>query len=143
MEFSNLPKIMTNANIDLAATSGGKFSPDNWERILTRAHAQLLENQKTLEEPEAWEAVVRDFHVNKNWGFQSNYKAQPKKANLGFQLIWLTFASLTIVKVAIPWLGNIYTYQGTIGSKILFFGALALVVGNIIWFLWRNRNYQD
>jgi hypothetical protein len=145
MEMSNLPKIMTNANIDLAATSGGKFSPENWERILARAHAQLLENKRTLEETEAWQAVVRDFHVNGNWGFPSNYRApaKPRKANLGFQLIWLMFASLTIVKVAIPWLGNIYTNSGTVGSKIFFFGALALVVGNIVWFLWRNRGYQD
>ncbi len=138
--------IMANARVDLASTTGGNFSPDDWEKILERARTQLLEKSRSADETTAWQQVVRDFHASRYWGFNPNYrkpKADPKKKNLGFQFIWLMFGSLTIMKVAVLWFGQIYSRSDESYDKWMFFIVLTLVIGNILYFLWRNRNHQD
>lgn len=146
MDLTKFPPVMANANIDLASTASGKFSPGDWERILDRAQAQWLENQRSMDEATAWQTVVRDFHVQRYWGFRPNYRAPraaKKKTNLGFQLIWLMFGSFTVMKVAVLWFGQIYSRSDESVDKWAFFAVLTFVIGNILWFLWRNRNYQD
>ncbi|MGZ6479082.1 MAG: hypothetical protein ACXWQE_07260 [Bdellovibrionales bacterium] len=146
MTDSTAPKIMANANVDLTSTVGGKFSPSDWEKILERARTQLHEKAKTSDELAAWQAVIRDFHASRYWGFIPNYrepKSSRKPKNLGMQFIWLTFGSLTIMKVAVLWFGQIYSRSDEAFDKWMFFIVLALIIGNILFFLWRNRNHQD
>src|ERR1017187_8151098 len=98
------PTVMANAAEDLTATIEGRFSPDDWEKILKRAQA-------AVEAGTAWPDVIRDFHQTRYWGFVPNYRGRKvkKSKNLGFQFIWMTFASLTIMKVAVLWFGQIYS----------------------------------
>jgi hypothetical protein len=141
MTATSRPTLMDNAKEDLAGTVEGKFSPEDWEKILGKA--QNLLGTGGLE---AWREVIRDFHRNRYWGFVPNYREPRKKEvskNLGFQFIWMTFGSLTIFKVAVLWFGQIYSRSDDPLDKWLFFGCLALVLGNIAFFLWRNRNHVD
>jgi hypothetical protein len=45
--------------------------------------------------------------------------------------------------VAVLWFGQIYSRSDEASDKWIFFIVLAFVVGNICFFLWRNRHYQD
>ena len=139
------PDIMINAREDMASTVNGKFSPEDWERILELAKTQLLTARREFDEVVAWQAVVRDFHAKGYWGFVPNYRPPKiiKPKNLGYQFIWLLFGSLTIMKVAILWFGQVYSRSDEARDKWTFFAVLALVFGNILLFLWRNRNYKD
>jgi hypothetical protein len=144
--MTGVSEIMANANIDLASTIEGRFSPGDWEKILDRARTLLLEKSGSMDESAAWKAVIRDFHRERYWGFQPNYRApkpQKKKRNLGFQFIWLLFGSLTIMKVAVLWFGQIYSRSDEAYDKWMFFVVLALIIGNILYFLWRNRHHED
>jgi hypothetical protein len=140
--MSSYPSLMANAREDLAATIDGRFSPEDWEKILHKAKAQLEAGGGNLA---AWQNVIRDFHREKYWGFVANYRPAKtkRKKNLGFQLIWLTFNSLTTMKVAVLWFGQIYSRSDEPTDKWIFLGVIALALGNILFFLWSNRHYED
>jgi len=138
MPSTAYPIVMTNAAEDLTATIEGRFSPDDWEKILKRARA-------TLDDGRTWPDVIRDFHQTRYWGFVPNYRRPKikKPKNLGMQFIWMTFASLTIMKVAVLWFGQIYSRSDDPSDKWIFFAVLSLIVGNIVFFLWRSRHHVD
>src|SRR5438876_507757 len=108
------PTVMKNARVDLGATVEGQFSPEDWTAILARAesewHAQLSRSPEKGE-LEAWHEVMRDFRRQNNWGFRANYRPPriPKKKNLGVTFIWMSFNTLTTMKVGVLWFGQIYS----------------------------------
>jgi hypothetical protein len=136
---------MENAQEDLAATVEGRFSPEDWEKILDLAEAKwrnTLAQQPVPGEAAAWHDVVRDFHKDRYWGMRANYRP-PKRRHLGYQFIWFTFSSLTIMKVAILWFGQIYSRSDEAKDLWMFVLVLAIVIGNVVFFLWRNRHHTD
>lgn len=146
--MNQFPEIMKNAREDLGATVSGRFSPTDWEQILVRAHALWREQLALVngDELKAWHAVVLDFHRNRQWGFQANYKEPArsrKEMNLGVKFIWITFQTFVITKIAVVWLGQIYARSQDPVDGILLYFVIALVLANFGWFLWRHRGHQD
>lgn len=134
---------MANAREDLAGNIGGQFSPDDWEKILMRAHEQLRRSQKTHSEKtheDAWVDVIRDFHRERYWGFTPDYKkpkANREDENLGIRFIWYSFRSFLLTKVAVLYFGARYSADYDPVYKWLFFGAIAFMLVNYGIFLWR------
>ena len=145
--MNEFPKIMENARIDLGGNFSGEFSPEDWQKILAQAEARwnALKLESTSEQ-EAWQSVVREFHTQGRWGFRPNYvapKAKAKEMSLGVRLVIMTFISFTITEIAVVWLGQIYTFSDEPRDKWLFLLAVALVMANVVYFLWRTRKHQD
>lgn len=138
-------QIPENARVDLGATVEGRFSPEDWEKIFGLAEDKWRAHSSRQDETEAWKEVVRDFHVSRYWGFTPNYrpKKERKPISLGIQFIWIAFNSFTITEMAITWLGDIYTRSDEPKDAWIFYSVLLLLVGNIVFFLWRNRAYTD
>jgi hypothetical protein len=133
-----LPKIMAHAHEDLAGNISGRFSPEDWEKILMQAHKQLKDSAKS--EDEAWVDVIRDFHSKKYWGFVPNYqkpRIKPEDQNLGVRFIWFSFRSFLLTKVAVLYFGARYTADYDPVYGWLFFGAIAFMLVNYGVFLWR------
>lgn len=131
--------IMANAKEDLAGNIEGQFSPDDWEKILSRAREALASSIKAPSE--AWIDVIRTFHGEKYWGFVPNYK--PPKVdrhdqNLGKRFIWYSFRSFLVTKVVILYCGARYSADDPNPVyKWLFFGALAFIIFAYGLFLYR------
>lgn len=142
--MSEFPSIMVNAREDLAGNISGEFSPDDWQKILSRAQAQLAASAKPP--GEAWVDVIRDFHRESFWGFVPDY-VQPKvpreKQNLGTRFIWYSFRSFLITKVCVLYFGARYTADYDPIYKWLFFGAIAFMLCNYGLFLWKFRHRSD
>ena len=141
-------EIMKNAYEDLSATVEGRFSPEDWASILTKAEHRLteLELEKSgWSESERWHEVMREFRRERYWGYRPTYRAPriKKKSNLGYSFIWITFNTLTTMKVAVLWFGQIYSRSDEPKDKWIFFLLLIFCVGNFVFFLWRNRNHVD
>jgi len=151
--LNEFPKIMRQAREDLCATVSGRFSPQDWESILTLAQQKLLAQfadpaPSRDEELRVWQAVILDFNRNSYWGFEPNYK-EPKKPkagrtdNLGVRFIVFTFLSFTLTLMAVVWTGQIYTTSDEALDAYIFFFVLSLVVANFAFLLWKTRNYRD
>ncbi len=137
-ELNEFPEIMGHAQEDLAGNIHGQFSPEDWALILARAAAQLKAAGR--QDHAAWVEVIRDFHRENYWGFSPDYKKPKIKRddeNLGVRLIWYTFRSLTLTKIAVVWFGALYTQSDEPIYKWLFIGAIALSLTNYGIFLWR------
>jgi hypothetical protein len=136
---------MANAREDLAGNVSGDFSPEDWEKILVRAAAQLDASTKPAEE--AWVDVIRDFHRERYWGFIPNFKKPKRKRedeNLGKRFIWYCFRSFLITKVVILYCGARYTAGDPNPIyKWLFFGAMAFMLSSYGYFLWRYGPQHD
>lgn len=139
-----LPAIMAEAKTDLAGNISGDFSPDDWAKILDRAHTQLKASAKS--EAEAWTDVIRDFHREKYWGFIPNYvkpKSKPEEHNLGKKFIWFSFRSFLLTKTIILYCGARYVNDDPNPIYTwLFYGALVFIVfayGRFIWIYARAR----
>lgn len=143
--MNELPPIMANAKIDLAGNIHGQFSPEDWEKILSRARDRLAASSKT--ESQAWIEVIRDFHRNKYWGFVPNYKKPKEKIddkNLGTKFIWFSFRSFLITKVVILYAGARYTIDDSNPIwKYLFFGAFAFMLTAYGTFLYRYAGRKE
>lgn len=138
--------VMKDAEIDLAGNISGRFSPENWKAILERAKATLEAQVRSGKpEGEAWTEVIREFHRDHYWGFEPNYHAPKlkKKPNLGLGLIFILATSFTLVKIAIVWLGQIYTFSDEENDGRIFYVALVIVLANFAFFLWRFRRHTD
>lgn len=146
MPTSGRPQVMDNAHEDLLATVEGRFSPADWEKILSLAETKFCQARQFSENDlEAWKGVILDFHKNIFWNFKPDYRApkQIKKKNMGIQLVWITFNSFCTIKVLILWFGQIYSRSDNPVDKWIFFFVLAAALANIAFFLWRNRSYVD
>lgn len=136
--LNSLPPVMAHAREDLAGNIDGKFSPEDWDKILARAAAELKRSEKP--EHEAWVDVIRDFHKHKYWGFVPDYKAPKIKRedeNLGTRFIWYSFRSFLLTKVAVLYFGARYTADWDPVYGWLFFGAIVFMLVNYGIFLWR------
>lgn len=145
--LNEFPKIMDEARVDLAGNVAGKFSPDDWQRILTEAKIRLNQHQAAGEdEISAWRNVILDFRREKYWGFVPDWRPPPKQkneSNLGVRFIWMTFSAFIVTKIAVVWLGQIYTRSDDPIDAYLFFASIALVIFNFGFFLWSTRKYKD
>ena len=142
------PEIMRQASVDLCATVEGRFSPDDWAQILTRAEVQwrkYLGHQGATAEVDAWQEVVREFHRERYWGYVPNFKPVKvkKKPNLGVTMVLMVFNSMVTIKLFVLWFGQIYSRSDEPLDKWIFFAIVALVVANYGFFLWRNRAHVD
>lgn len=136
-----IPEIMANAREDLAGNIGGKFSPEDWQKILARAAQHLRASVRPR--GEAWVEVIRDFHREKYWGFVPNYikpKIKREDENLGARFIWYGFRSFLLTKVAVVWFGALYSTYGDPFYKWCFVGAIAFMLCNYGYFLFRYGN---
>lgn len=142
------PPILRHAQMDLTATVEGQFSPEDWERILDRAEKEIgvyLDEHPGASELVAWQETIRAFHHSHFWGFRADYRPKKIKAppNLGIRLIWMAFNTLTTMKVAVLWFGQIYSRSDEAQDKWIFFILLVLIVGNFAFFLWRHQSHPD
>lgn len=138
------PEIMANAKIDLAGNISGDFSPQDWEKILIRASAQLKQSDKS--EAEAWVDIVRDFHKQRYWGFVPNYikpKIKPEEENLGQRFIWYCFRSFLLTKIVVLYCGARYSADDPNPIyKWGFYGGLVFIVTAYGRFLWKYGRTQ-
>lgn len=142
--MKNLPEVMAHAHEDLLAHVAGQFSPEDWQQILNRAQERFEAHRQTADPVEAWKAVVREFHQERQWGFIPNYRpAKPERINLGVQFLGLAFLTFTISILAVVWLGQIYTASDEPADNWKFWGVVALVLLNFGAFLWRYQGNRD
>jgi hypothetical protein len=137
---------MKDAQTDLAGNISGRFSPEDWARILTRASASLeAQIHSGKPENEAWGDVIREFHRERYWGFQPSYRPPKvkKEPDLAIGLIVFLFISFTLVKMAVVWTGQLYTFSDEEADTRKFYAALILVAANVVFFLWRFRRHKD
>lgn len=139
---------MQNAEVDLTGSLSGRFSPEDWAKILARAAEQLAQSQKP--QADAWADVIRDFHRQKYWGFNPDYiepkpiKPHHHKDNLGKTFIWFSFRSFLLTKTVILYCGAHYTAGNPNPIyKWLFFGAFAFMLFSYGRFLWRYGNREE
>jgi hypothetical protein len=144
-DMHKFPQVMQQAHEDLLGNVSGRFSPEDWVKILTIAQTRWSERHLKLGEQEAWASVIRDFHHESYWGFTPNYhKPKTKKpVNLGVHFIGFTFLTFTMVLMTVAWLGQIYTHSDEASDKWIFFLVLSAAVGNIGLFLWWHRRHTD
>lgn len=138
--------VMSDAETDLTGNISGRFSPEDWSEILKRAGASLeAQVRQGKAESEAWREVIREFHREHYWGFQPNYRPPKvkKEKDLGVSLIIFLFISFTLVKMSVVWLGQIYTFSDEESDTRMFYLALAIVLANVAYFLWRHRRHTD
>lgn len=147
--LNEFPEIMGHAREDLGGNVGGKFSPENWDRILNEARERFLRHRALVNNDlAAWTEVVREFHRERYWGYSPNWRPPPKdkkkkQTNMGVSFIWMTFTAFIVTKISVVWLGQIYTRSDDPVDKWLFFGAIALTIANFAYFLWRSRHHKD
>jgi len=139
---------MRGAREDLSANVPGRFSPDDWTRILTTARERFETRRahSNLSELEDWQAVVLDFYRSRYWGYANDYRPPSppkKKGNLGIRLVWLLFVAFTLTEAGIAWTGQNYAKSGDRGDFLILLLVIAAVVGNILFFLWQYRHHQD
>jgi hypothetical protein len=138
---NELSQITANAREDLCGNIEGEFSPEDWEKILARAHDLLRSSEKT------WVDVIRDFHRERYWGFKPNYKRpkpNPHEENLGKRFIWYSFRSFLVTKVAVLYFGARWSADFDPVYGWLFFASIAFMLGNYGLFLWRyGRRPED
>lgn len=145
--LNEFPKIMAQAREDLSANVRGRFSPEDWERILVRARGLWEEAcGREADEKRAWESVIVDFYRNDYWGFQPNY--QPARdpnvrKSAGKSFLGILFFTFTFTIMAVVWLGQRYTAGDEPHDTYYFIAALLVAVLNYGFFLWRHRNHQD
>src|SRR5262249_18377388 len=126
------------------ATVEGRFSPSDWEKILDLAEERLgAQVASGAPENSAWADVIRDFHRSRYWGFRTGYRPPREKTNLGLQFIYYTFMSLTVWKVAVLWFGQKFSNGEDRSELWPLLLILAIVIGNTVYFLWRNRAHTD
>jgi hypothetical protein len=135
--MNDFPAEKRDAQTDLAGNVAGRFSPEDWERILEIARQKL--------ETRSWPDVVREFHRENYWGFRPDWRppAVPYKFNLGYGMLWMTFSTFVLTLMALAWLGQNYATSGQAKDGYLFCAALALALLNFVYFLWRSRGYRD
>lgn len=152
-----LKETMAEAQVDLTATLVGKFSASDYVEILKIAEVRLRNrlvgfNSINLEIAKMeWREVVRDFYENRFWGFvpQSSKSKKPEKSletnhhRLGIRFIWITFFSMCVTKVIILVLGQRYVKSNESSDFWFLMLAIALIVANFGYFLWKSRNYKD
>lgn len=140
-----ITQLMSNAKDDLTASVSGRFSPDDWEKILELAKVKWAQYRRTMEAVPAWQEVVREFRFSGYWGFKPDYRETgvKKKRNLGYQLAWMTFQSMVLTKVAVLWFGQNYSNDDESFDKWIFFLVLFLIPANAAFFVWRNRHHKD
>ncbi|MBX3022223.1 MAG: hypothetical protein KF799_11165 [Bdellovibrionales bacterium] len=145
--LKQFPEIMRHAHQDLGATVSGRFSPEDWQKILERAEAKWRAALETAEAGEsdltAWQAVIRDFHRERYWGYQPNYQPPKAKGNLGTSFIWVGFITFTLVNMSLAWLGQRYTTSDEPRDGYIFFAVLAFWLIAFAAFLWRQRKHRD
>lgn len=147
--LETFPEIMRQAQEDLTANVRGRFSPEDWERILAMAHAKLQALRATSgrTELEDWQAVVLDFYRSRYWSFSPDYRPPKQKSgrkmNLGVQFLWLTFLTFTLTNLAIAWTGQNYASSGKRRDLFILLFVIALVLTNFGYFLWRHRRHKD
>jgi hypothetical protein len=149
METKAHSALLSSAKEDLTGHISGRFSPEDWQKILRLAEQKLTEYKASLtaaDEREAWQAVVRDFHQNACWGFVPNYRPprlKRKPVNLGIKFIIMAMMTMTVTKVAVVWLGQLQTYSDEPMDKWIFYAVVAVVVAGFGRFLWKNRHHRD
>jgi hypothetical protein len=147
MSQDEISALMKNAKDDLTASISGRFSPGDWEKILELAKIQLAQRRREQDGLEAWKETIRDFHRSAYWGFKPDYRpsrvAKKKNRGIAMGLVWMTFQSMVLTKVAVLWLGQNYSNGDDSLDKWLFFILLLLIPANGIFFIWRNRHYRD
>jgi len=144
----NLPPIMAQAREDLAGNIPGHFSKEDWAAILKEAERRWLRHKaEPLDESEAWRKVIREFHQEKFWGFHPAQRkprpVKPKKTNVALSFILLVAGTMTVTKIAVVWLGQVYSRSDEAADKWAFFAILAVVLANFGYFLWRHRHHED
>jgi len=134
---------MKNAKDDLAGAVSGRFSPADWDKILVEAQSRLKKRMQDLPENEAWAEVMREFRRESYWGYVPNYKPPRPEGGraIGITLIWLTFQTMTVSKVALLWASQRFERADSDFDKWLFFALLLLIPGNAAFFVWRHRRY--
>jgi hypothetical protein len=150
MELKNSrPLIMADAREDLAGNLSGEFSPGDWVQILDRAERRWRHELSAIggDELAAWQTVIREFHQQSYWGFSPDYKPRETVGrgprNLGITFIWMAFQTFVLTKIAVVWLGQVYTRTQDPRDGLLFYSAIVLVLANFGFFLWRHRNHED
>lgn len=148
VSLKEFPEIMRGAKEDLSANVAGRFSPDDWERILRMARERFTERRRGSPAPEIedWHAVVLEFYRERYWGFTPDYRppAAPKrKMNLGVRFAIMTFVTFTVALMSLAWAGQNYTTSGKAGDLALLLIVIALVLLNFGYFLWQHRNHED
>lgn len=136
--------IMAHAREDLAGNIEGKFSPEDWEKILALAQQKLSRATKTTSE--AWVDVIREFHREQYWGFTPNYqkpKVKREDENLGKRFIWYSFRSFLLTKVVVLYCGARYSADYDPVYGWLFFGGIAFMLTNYGIFLYRYGNRTE
>lgn len=134
---------MKNAKDDLAGSVSGRFSPSDWDKILGEAESRLKARMLSLPEAEAWAEVMREFRRESYWGYVPNYRppsAEGRRA-IGITLVWFTFQTMTVTKVAVLWASQRFEQADSVFDKWLFFALLLLIPGNAAFFVWRHRRY--
>ena len=139
---------MKHAREDLGANVFGKFSPEDWDAILSEANRRLdgyLAHEPPVTPELAWRRVMVEFGKENHWGFSPTYRRPRVKRtpNLGLRLIWMVFITFTGVKIGLAWLGQKWTRSGEAGDKYLFLSVIALTLANTALFLWRSRHHRD
>ena len=147
----NLPPVMQNAREDLLAHVRGQFSPEDWQAIVTEA-ARRFQLQRDLGHADipAWHSVVREFHLEQNWGYRADYRPppaiaplRPSRPNFGLHFIILMASTMTVTKIAVLWLGQKFARSDDPRDTWIFAAVLILVGVNFAYFLWRNRKWTD
>jgi hypothetical protein len=142
-----MQEVMSNAQIDLAATIDGRFSPADWQSILTQAEQHLQEFLRRHPQAtplDAWQDTIRDFHRNHYWGFTPNHRAvKPKKEHLALWFIWITINTFTTMKVLILWFGQIYSRSDDAKDFWIFMAVLLFSFGNIVYFVVRHHRFVN
>jgi hypothetical protein len=134
------PEIMREARVDLAGNVAGKFSPEDWDQILSRAREQLEASK--LPPHEAWTDVVRDFHRQQFWGFKPDFvpSKNPDEENLGVRMLLYSARSFLLTKVSVVWFGALWAVYDEPLYKYAFFGSIIFMVAAYGWFLYRYGN---
>ncbi len=146
--MNEFPSVMHEAKTDLGSHAHGDFSPTSWANILCEAERRLrLKSKAGFSEQDAWAEVVREFHREDYWGHRADWiKPKPiKNGNTGFGVnaVLLTLTTFVFGLMAVVWLGQLFTISDEPLDAYKFYLAVIVVVANILFFLWRSRNYQD
>ncbi len=151
IDSSELTSISGSLEDDLANTSIGYFSHEDWNQIIRRAGTELA--KRMHESPESltanWHKVLREFHGQGNWGFRALQK-KPKIVRppeptdgLGWYL-WAVFQPMTLTKVAILYFGaQVASNPKDTASKVYLGVAVLYMFFSLGFFAWRQNKKNN
>lgn len=148
-EQNELKKLSKTYWIDLTGHLTGYFSLENRLAITLKAIKLVNENLSHSPLEEAWQHVVRNFHQQNHWGFQTTSvkpvyeKTEDQKIFWKlFKYVWAFFQSMIILKIAVYYFGLESANNPDETNVIWVWIFFSLSVSSLVFFAYRNRKDQ-